>query len=87
MEGDLKPQIKELLVEMLFLQGVAPASIGDDDKLEETLGVDSVALFQVVAGLEEAFGIRIEDKDFSAEKFATVAGMETVVKEKLAANG
>ena len=83
---DLKPRIKELLVEMLFLDGVDPVSIGDDDVLGETLGVDSVALFQVVAGLEENFGIRIEDKDFSAERFATVAGIEQVVQEKLAEN-
>ena len=83
---DLKPRIKGLLVEMLFLDGVDPVSIGDDDVLEETLGVDSVALFQVVAGLEENFGIRIEDKDFSAERFATVAGIEQVVQEKLAEN-
>ena len=83
---DLKPRIKELLIEMLFLDGVDPVSIGDDDVLGETLGVDSVALFQVVAGLEENFGIRIEDKDFSAERFATVAGIEQVVQEKLAEN-
>jgi acyl carrier protein len=83
---DLKPRIKELLVEMLFLDGVKPETIGDDDILGETLGVDSVALFQVVAGLEENFGIRIEDKDFSAERFATVAGIEQVVQEKLAEN-
>jgi acyl carrier protein len=83
---DLKPRIKQLLIDMLFLQNIEPAAIGDEDNLQETLGVDSVALFQVVAGLEEAFGIRIEDKDFDAEKFSTVAGIETVVKEKLAGN-
>jgi len=83
---DLKPRIKELLVEMLFLDGVKPETIGDDDVLEETLGVDSVALFQVVAGLEETFGIRVEDKDFNAERFATVAGIEQFVQEKLAEN-
>ena len=83
---DLKPRIKELLVEMLFLDGVKPETIGDDDVLEETLGVDSVALFQVIAGLEENFGIRIEDKDFDAERFATVAGIEQFVQEKLTEN-
>ena len=83
---DLKPRIKELLIEMLFLDGVKPETIGDDDVLEETLGVDSVALFQVIAGLEENFGIRIEDKDFDAERFATVAGIEQFVQEKLAEN-
>jgi len=83
---DLNTRIKQLLVETLFLDGVEPESIGDDDILEQTLGVDSVALFQVVAGLEEAFEIRIEDKDFNAEIFSTVGGIAGFVKEKLAAN-
>ncbi|MBN1810179.1 MAG: acyl carrier protein [Planctomycetes bacterium] len=80
---NLNSRIKELLVEMLFLDGVDPASIGDGDNLEETLGVDSVALFQVVAGLEEAFDIRVEDDDFNAETFATVNGIAGFVEGKL----
>ena len=83
---DIKPRLKKLLVETLFLDGVDPASIGDTDNLEETLGVDSVALFQVVAALEEDFGIRIEDNDFSADTFATVIGIASFVEGKLQAD-
>ena len=80
---NLNSKVKELLVEMLFLEGVDPQSIGDDDNIEETLDVDSVALFQVLAGLEETFEIRVEDEDFNAETFSTVKGIAGFVQEKL----
>lgn len=78
----VEDRIKELIVELLFLKDVAPSSIGDEDVLEETLGVDSVALFQIVAGLEEAFDIRFQDEDFVAEKFRTVKAIANVVRQK-----
>lgn len=81
--AELKTQIKELLVETLFLADIQATDIGDDDNLQETLNVDSVALFQVVAGIEEAFGIRLEDTDFDAERFSTVNGIAEVVAGKL----
>ena len=80
----VETRVKELIVELLFLKNVSPARIGDDDVLEETLGVDSVALFQIVAGLEEAFEIRFGDEDFDAEKFRTVKAISDVVRAKKA---
>ncbi len=78
--------VKELIVELLFLTDTAPSDIGDDDVLEETLGVDSVALFQIVAGLEEAFDVRFEDDDFDASRFRTVKAIADLVREKQAAS-
>jgi acyl carrier protein len=80
----IEPRIKELIVELLFLKDVAPADIGDEDVLEEKFGVDSVALFQIVAGLEEEFDIRFGDDDFDAEKFGTVKAIAAVVRQKQA---
>ena len=81
-DARIEDRVKELIVELLFLKDVSPSSIGDDDVLEETLGVDSVALFQIVAGLEEAFDIRFRDEDFEAEKFRTVRAIADVVRAK-----
>ena len=80
--GSIESRIKDLIVELLFLKDTKPADIGDEDVLEETLSVDSVALFQVVAGLEETFDIRFEDDDFDAERFRTVRAIADVVREK-----
>ena len=81
----VRTRVKELIVELLFLRDVAPKDIGDEDVLEETLGVDSVQLFQIVAGLEEAFDIRFGDEDFDVTRFRTVKAVADVVAEKQAA--
>ena len=80
----IETQVKGLIVELLFLRDVAPGDIGSDDVLEETLGVDSVQLFQIVAGLEETFGIMFGDEDFDAARFRTVKAVADVVREKQA---
>ncbi len=77
----LLPQVKQLIVERLFLD-VAPESIGDDDNLLEKFGVDSVRLFEIVVGLEEAFGVTFADQDFSVDRFATARSIAGVVAEK-----
>ena len=82
----IEDRTKELVVELLFLKDTAPADIGDDDVLEETLGVDSVALFQIVAGLEEAFDVRFDDDDFDASRFRTVKAIADLVRGKQAAS-
>ncbi len=81
-ETSIEARIKELIIELLFLKDTSASDIGDEDVLEETLGVDSVALFQIVAGLEEAFDVRFGDEDFDAEKFRTVKAIAEVVRAK-----
>ena len=84
-DGDrIEERVKELVVELLFLTDTSPADIGDEDVLEETLGVDSVALFQIVAGLEEAFDIRFEDEDFGRPRFVSIKAISDFVREKRA---
>ena len=84
-EGNrIEDRIKELIVELLFLKDTAPSDIGGEDVLEETLGVDSVALFQIVAGLEEEFDIRFDEEDFDASRFVTVKAVADFVREKRA---
>lgn len=83
-ETDIGRKIKELVVELLFLTDTSPEDIKDDDILTDTLGMDSVAIFQIVAGLEEEFGISFEDDTFEQEKFRSVASMTEVVRYKLA---
>ena len=80
---DLKSQIKKMIVERLFLN-VDPAKIGDDAPLMETYGIDSVALFELVIGLEEDFGVTMEDVDFQIDTFKTVNSIAAFVEEKQA---
>jgi acyl carrier protein len=79
--NELKSQIKNMLVERLFLN-VEPTQIRDDANLMEEYGVDSVALFELVVGLEDEFGITMEDVDFKIDTFQTVNSIVGFVEEK-----
>ena len=77
----LEDELKKLLVERLFLK-VAPEEIKDDEPLMETYGIDSVALFELVVGLEEVYGITFEDEEFKLELFATIKSIADYVRSK-----
>ena len=77
----LKQQLKEMIVERLFLD-VDPTQIGDEENLMESYDIDSVNLFEIVVGLEESFDISFEDDDFSVDLFATVDSLADFVEEK-----
>jgi acyl carrier protein len=81
-EDSVEHRIKELMVERLFLK-VNPGDIGDDEPIMDAYGVDSVSLFELVAGLEEEYGITFEDTDFSIEAFQSVSSIAALVRSKL----
>ncbi len=78
----IENRLKEMIVERLFLS-IAPADIETDASLVEKYGVDSVCLLELVVGLEEAFGIVIEDGDFDVRNFISVAALRDFVKSHL----
>ncbi len=80
-DNQLKTQIKEMIVERLFLP-VDPGEIEDDENLMESYEIDSVNLFEIVVGLEEEFEISVEDEDFSVDLFATIDSLAEYVEQK-----
>jgi len=77
-----KAEIKNLLIERLFLR-VKPEEIPDDAPLLETLGIDSVALFELVVGLEDVYGITFEEEEFKLSLFRDVNSIAGFVEGKL----
>jgi acyl carrier protein len=80
-DEQLKQQIKEMIVERLFLDA-DPDEMADDENLMENYEIDSVNLFEIVVGLEEQFCISFEDEDFSVDLFATVNNLAEYVDQK-----
>jgi len=78
----IESKLKQMIVERLFLS-VAPEDIQTDASLIDTYGVDSVCLLELVVGLEEAFGVVIEDGDFDVRNFVSVAALRDFVKARL----
>lgn len=84
-QTDLKPRIKSLLVERLKLE-VEPSEIGDTDPLfgdfEGSLGLDSIDALELVLGIEQEFGVKIEDEEVGAEVLSSVDSVAEFVRSK-----
>jgi acyl carrier protein len=81
MAESVEDTIKRMIVERLFLD-IDPAEIDDDKSLVDEYGVDSVAVLEIVVGLEEVYGLSFEDEDFSPEMFETVKSIADYVREQ-----
>ncbi len=79
----VETRLKTLIVERLFLK-VAPEEIETEASLIDDYGIDSVSLLELVVGLEDEFGIEIEDGDFNVANFASVASLATFVAARTA---
>ncbi len=79
---EIEAKLKEMIVERLFLQ-VEPGTIDTDASLTEAYGIDSVSLLELVVGLEEAFGIQVEDGEFDLANFVSVAALREFVCARL----
>ena len=81
-EGTVEDRLKRMIVERLFMK-IAPSDIDDDKSLIEQYGVDSVSLLELVVGIEEEFGVSVEDDDFDVSHFDTVKALAAFVRTKL----
>jgi acyl carrier protein len=79
----LEAELKELIVESLALEDIAPAEIETDAPLfVEGLGLDSIDALELAMALEERFGVKIgEDPEVNQRIFASVATLVSFVEE------
>jgi acyl carrier protein len=76
-------KVKQLIIEKLQLEGMAPEDIGDAAPLfGDGLGLDSIDALELVIGIEKAFGVRIQDEEVGAKVFASVDALVGFLKEK-----
>lgn len=81
MSESVEDRLKHMIVDRLFMR-IAPEEIENDKSLIDTYGVDSVSLLELVVGIEEEFGIAVDDEDFSVEHFETVSRLAAFVRSK-----
>ncbi len=75
--------IKAILDSTLNLGGRAFAFTRETPLLGDLPELDSMAVVMVLTGIEERFGIVIEDDEVSAETFETVGSLVDFIDDKL----
>lgn len=78
MDRDARKAIREFVLDRL-----APTSgladVRDEDDLIDSGVIDSLGIFQLVAFLEDRFGIAIGDEEITPENFGSVMAIERLV--------
>ena len=80
MTENLAAQMKELIVERLFLD-IKPEDIKDDVELSE-YGVDSFLLLELIVAMEEMFDVKFEPSDITAEALKSVQSLTELIRSK-----
>ncbi len=81
MSDELDRQLKELIVERLFLD-IEPESISSDSPLSD-YGVDSFLLLELIVAIEEVYGVKFEQSDITAEVLESVSSLRALLESKL----
>jgi acyl carrier protein len=74
----MREKIAEIIINELRLKDVTPETFDPNLDLIEDLGIDSMELTTIVVVLQDEFGIRIDEDDFS--QLTTLAKIDEHVK-------
>lgn len=79
----LEHELKQLIIEALALEDVAPADIDSEAALfVEGLGLDSIDALELAMALEERYAVKIgDDPEKNQEIFACVRNLAAFVDE------
>lgn len=77
-------QVKSILADMLGLGHRGAALTADTELLGNLPEFDSMAVVNVIAALEERFGIMFDDEEITASVFQSVGSLTAQVDRKLA---
>ncbi len=75
-------QLKELVIEELFLEDLSPDDLDSGLPLfEEGLGLDSIDALSLAVVLDKEYGIKLEDDDQRVEVFYSIETMARHITE------
>lgn len=84
--SDLKTDVKAMIIDRLKLEGMTPDQIEDGAPLfGEGLGLDSIDALELVLGIEQVFGVKIEDEAAGMQAFKSVEALTAYIAEHRAA--
>ena len=81
-DKSLALKMKNLIISRLKLE-IEPQEIENDQPLfGDGLGLDSIDALELVLGLEQEFGVKIEDEEVGVKAFASIDALVAFVREK-----
>lgn len=82
MSDELVPQVKQMIIDALRIEGMSPDEIDSDAPLfGEGLGLDSIDALQLVVAMEKQFGVVVPDAATGTKVFASVRAMAAYIAE------
>jgi acyl carrier protein len=81
--GTTTEDVKAVLVSVLGVEDRAATIDGGTPLLGGLPELDSMAVLELVAALEQRFGVTIDDDEVTAEVFDTLGSLAAMVDEKL----
>lgn len=72
-------ELKQLLIELLNLSHLNPAELTADTLLHDNLDLDSIDILELVVGIENKYGLRIENPEKGKEIFKSLGSIADFV--------
>jgi acyl carrier protein len=82
--AELEEALKDFIIDSLFVD-MPRDQIRNDMALGTEVGVDSLGFTEILAFLEDSWGIRIADAEFTPENFRTIDLIVALAMSKQAA--
>ena len=81
---ELIVKLKNEIIDVLNLEGMAPEDIADDAPLfGEGLGLDSIDALELIVLMEKNYGIKLKDPNEGKAIFRSVKTMADYIEKKL----
>ncbi len=81
----IQPRIRQFILDNFYIRD--PAEIGDDTLLVTNGIVDSTGMLEVIAFLEEQFGVQVTDEETTPENLDSIDRMAAFIARKQAGPG
>jgi acyl carrier protein len=79
----LRAELKQLVVEALQLDDVAPETIADEDPLfGEGLGLDSIDALELAVAIERRYRVAIPDETIGKQAFRNIATLADFIQAR-----
>lgn len=83
MEQSIEQQIRNFIIET-FLYGESNNGMKDTDSLLETGTIDSTGFLELIAFIEETYGIKVKDDELVPENLDSIVNVSDFIRRKQA---